>query len=207
MQGMVATMLGTAHQALITYNADYEGRAENPHPDPDFYGLGALYRLYESHDGWVFLAAPEADEWDALVKALAPHVDLGADERFSTPELRVENDAQLAEVLSGVFAKGAKRDWETDLTAADVGCVLVAEENCEWVIQDDEFYEAGYSVDAVSPIFDEHRRTAPLTAFSRSKIQAPAGCTIGQHTKAILAEIGYDEARVADLAERKVVGV
>ncbi|NYI75524.1 CaiB/BaiF CoA-transferase family protein [Nocardioides panzhihuensis] len=207
MDGMVATMLGTAHQALITYNADYEGKGETPHPDPDFYGLNALYRLYQSNDGWVFLAAPEADEWDDLVKGLASHVDLGADERFSTPELRVENDSDLAEVLAGVFAKGAKRDWETDLTAADVGCVLVAEENCEWVIQDDEFFEAGYSVEAVSPIFDEHRRTAPLTAFSRSQVQALAGCTIGQHTKAILAEIGYAEERVVDLIERKVVGV
>lgn len=44
MNGMVATMLGTAHQALITYNADYEGRGETPHPNPDFYGLSALYR-------------------------------------------------------------------------------------------------------------------------------------------------------------------
>lgn len=207
MEGMVATMLGTAHQALITYNSDYEGRVENLHPDPDFYGLNALYRLYEASDGWVFLAAPEADEWDPLVEALASYVDLGGDERFATPELRAENDAQLVDVLTGVFAKSAKADWESELTSADVGCVMVAEENCEWVIQDDEFHEAGYAVDAVSPIFDEHRRTAPLTSFSRSQVQAPGGCTIGQHTNAILAEIGYDEARVADLVERKVVGV
>lgn len=99
-------------------------------------------------------------------------------------------------MLAGVFAKGAKRGWGTDLTAADVGFVFVAEENCEWVIQDNEFFGAGYSVEAVSPIFDERRRTAPLTAFSHSKVQALAGCAIGQHTKAILAEIGYTEERV-----------
>src|SRR3546814_14374708 len=97
MQGMVATMLGTAHQALITYNADYEGRAENPHPDPDFYGLGALYRLYESHEGWVFLAAPEADEWDDLVTPLAPHVDLGGAGGISTHGARVGDEDKRTE--------------------------------------------------------------------------------------------------------------
>ena len=42
-------------------------------------------------------------------------------------------------------------------------------------MQDDEFYQAGYAVDAVSPIFDEHRRPAPLNRFSRSATKAGRG--------------------------------
>ena len=91
------------------------------------------------------------------------------------------------------------------MTAADVGCVAVAQENAEWRMQDDEFYQAGYAVDAVSPIFDEHRRPAPLNRFSRSATKPESGCRLGQHTDALLREIGYDDAEIASLRERDIV--
>ena len=72
-------------------------------------------------------------------------------------------------------------------------------------MQDDEFYQAGYAVDAVSPIFDEHRRPAPLDRFSRSATKADAGCRLGQHTDALLRELGYDDERIAGLRKRDVV--
>jgi len=72
-------------------------------------------------------------------------------------------------------------------------------------MQDDEFYRAGYAVDAVSPIFDAHRRPAPLVRFSRSATKAHAGCRLGQHTDALLRELGYDDERIARLRKRDVV--
>ena len=72
-------------------------------------------------------------------------------------------------------------------------------------MQDDEFYQAGYAVDAVSPIFDSHRRPAPLVRFSRSATKADAGCRLGQHTDPLLRELGYDDERIADLRKRDVV--
>lgn len=203
--GMVTTMLGTVHQALINYNTSYDGRPEIAAPDAQFHGLGALYRMYPASDGWVFLAAPLASEWEALAKALAPYADLAADARFATVQSRRDNDAALADVLAGVFASKEKQQWEDELTALDVGCVAILERNSESALQSDPFYEAGYSVDAVSPIFDEHRRLAPLTRFSRSRVKADAGCTIGQHTRSVLREIGVAEERIAELAERGVV--
>jgi crotonobetainyl-CoA:carnitine CoA-transferase CaiB-like acyl-CoA transferase len=72
-------------------------------------------------------------------------------------------------------------------------------------MQDDEFYAAGYAVDAVSPIFDEHRRAAPLNRFSRSATKPEAGCRLGQHTEALLREIGYGDEQIAGLRERDIV--
>ena len=37
---------------------EYAGKAGSPQPDAELFGLSACYRLYESADGWVFLAAP-----------------------------------------------------------------------------------------------------------------------------------------------------
>lgn len=202
---MVTTMIGTAAQALIASNTNYADRPEIPKTDDQFYGLGALYRLYQASDGWVFLAAPTEKEWPGLVKALSVYVDLESDERFSTATARRDNDGVLAETLSIVFAGRRKQEWEDELTGQDVGCVAAAEANPESVLQTDPFFEAGYSVEAVSPIFDEHRRLAPLNKFSRSLTKADAGCTIGQHTRPVLREIGVEEARIADLSERKII--
>jgi crotonobetainyl-CoA:carnitine CoA-transferase CaiB-like acyl-CoA transferase len=204
---LTTTMLGSAQQSMILFNTQYAGRRDLAKADDEFHGLHALYRLYPAADGWVFLAAPLDGEWHSLAEALAPYVDLLGDDRFATRELRCRNDEALIEVLTGVFAKREKQEWETELTSQDVGCVVAAERNMEWVLQTDEFHAAGYCVEAVSPIFDEHRRLAPITRFSRSLTKADGGCTLGEHTAAILAEIGYDEARVADLAERSIVSL
>jgi crotonobetainyl-CoA:carnitine CoA-transferase CaiB-like acyl-CoA transferase len=201
---MVTTMLGSATQALISRNTSYRNRPPLSRVDDEFRGLEPLYRLYRAADGWVFLAAPAEQEWPALAAALAGYPQLG-DERFATPEGRAAAAGALAAALEAIFATRPKDEWETELTAADVGCVAVAQENAEWRMQDDEFYQAGYAVDAVSPIFDAHRRPAPLNRFSRSATKADSGCRLGQHTDALLREIGYDDARIASLRERDIV--
>ena len=202
--GMVTTMLGTCTQALISRNTSYAGRPPLTRVDDEFRGLGPLYRLYRAADGWVFLAAPAEREWPALAAALAVYGSL-SDSRFATPAGRAANAGALAEALAAIFATRGKDEWEAELTAADVGCVAVAQENAEWRMQDDEFYQAGYAVDAVSPIFDAHRRPAPLNRFSRSATKADSGCRLGQHTDALLREIGYDDARITSLREQDIV--
>jgi crotonobetainyl-CoA:carnitine CoA-transferase CaiB-like acyl-CoA transferase len=201
---LVTTMLGSATQALIGRNTSYPGRPPLTRVDDGFLGLGPLYRLYRAADGWVFLAAPAAGEWAALAAALRGYPGLD-DERFATEASRAANAAALTAALEAIFATRAKDEWEALLTAADVGCVAVAQENAEWRMQDDEFYRAGYAVDAVSPIFDSHRRPAPLNRFSRSATKPESGCRLGQHTDALLREIGYDDERIAGLRERDVV--
>jgi crotonobetainyl-CoA:carnitine CoA-transferase CaiB-like acyl-CoA transferase len=203
---LVTTMLGTVQQALVPHNTGYAGRPEIKAGDDSFFGLNALYRMYRAADGFVFLAAPLPHEWPALAKATAPYVDLHADERFATAESRAQHDDALTGALTPVFATKTKVQWEDEMTAQDVGCVEVVERNSELVLQTDPYFEAGYSVQAYSPIFEEHRRLAPLCRFSRSRSKAEAGCTIGQHTDAVLREIGLDDDKIADLRSREIVG-
>jgi crotonobetainyl-CoA:carnitine CoA-transferase CaiB-like acyl-CoA transferase len=203
---VVTTMLGTVQQAMIAYNASYASRPAETPADEQFFGINALYRMYRAADGYVFLAAPLPREWPALAKAVSPYADLHADERFADADSRTAHDEELIAALTPVFAAKTKLEWENELCAQDVGCVEVVEANSELVLQSDPYYEAGYAVDAHSPIFGEHRRLAPLCRFSRSRTRADAGCTIGQHTDAVLREIGLDEAAIADLRVREIVG-
>jgi crotonobetainyl-CoA:carnitine CoA-transferase CaiB-like acyl-CoA transferase len=201
---LVTTMFGSCLQALIGQNTSYRDRPPLTRVDDEFRGLGPLYRLYRASDGWVFLAAPAPRDWPTLRAALSGYADL-SDECFATPAGRDANGDALAGALAAIFVTRAKNQWEADLTAADVGCVAVAQENAEWRMQDDEFYQAGYAVDTVSPVFDEHRRPAPLNRFSRSATKADGGCRLGQHTDALLRELGYDDEQIAGLRNRDVV--
>ncbi|MDT5218938.1 MAG: hypothetical protein QOF15_1043 [Mycobacterium sp.] len=203
---VVTTMLGTVQQAMIPYNASYASRPATQAADDQFFGLNALYRMYRAADGYVFLAAPLPREWPALVKAMSPYVELHIDERFADADARAAHDDDLIAALAPVFATKTKLDWEHELTVQDVGCVEVVEANSELVLQTDPYFEAGYSVEAVSPIFDQHRRLAPLCRFSRSRTRAEAGCTIGQHTDAVLRELGLDDSAIGDLRKNAVIG-
>jgi crotonobetainyl-CoA:carnitine CoA-transferase CaiB-like acyl-CoA transferase len=202
----VTSMLGTVQQAMIAHNASYASRPASQAADDQLFGMTALYRMYRAADGFVFLAAPLAREWPALTKAMAPYVDLHADERFADAGSRAEHDDDLIAALAPVFAMKSKSEWEQELSTQDVGCVEVVEANSELVLQTDPYFEAGYAVEAVSPIFEEHRRLAPLCRFSRSRTTPNAGCTIGQHTDAVLREIGLDDDAISELRAEEIVG-
>jgi len=198
-------MVGTTTHAILEQVVDYPGRRPVSAPDPDGHGYHALYRMYKAAEGWVFLAAPEPREWTPLREALAAEADLGG-ERFATPEARRENDAALAEALGEVFARRPAAEWEDLLGKADVGCVQVTERIPELVLQTDEALSAEYCATATNAIFDEHLRMGPLVRFSRSATKADGGCSVGEHTDLVLAELGYDEDAIAGLRERGVIG-
>ena len=121
-QYVEVSMIGANAYANADDFFDYEGKPDRAVPDTDGFGLGALYRIYEAADGWVFLACPLESEWRALCDALGPP-DLADDPRFASAPARHENDAALAARLAAVFAADPAAQWEKRLSAADVGCV------------------------------------------------------------------------------------
>jgi crotonobetainyl-CoA:carnitine CoA-transferase CaiB-like acyl-CoA transferase len=203
---LTTTMIGTASHALLERTVDYPGRPAPPTVDESGHGYHALYRMYQTFEGWAFLAAPAEKEWPDLVAALAPDVDLGSDARFRTEADRLANDGELAQVLGEVFAKLPAAEWEKRLTKAGVGCVTVAETAPELLLQTTEELAAEYATTTTGPIFDEHLRLGPAVRFSCSTTQAKGGCLAGDHTDALLTELGYSGEDIADLRARRVIG-
>ena len=205
-QQMLTTMLTSTAHALADDMVQYEERPATQAADPELLGYSALYRLYRAADEWVYLAAPSPGEWDALCRALSGEVDLAADRRFADEAARVSNDAALAEVLEGLFASKPAQHWEDTLLAADVGCVVAHRDPPETVLQSAEFAGAAdMLVEVEHPTFGQHVRLRPYIAMSRSTTVAEPGSLAGQHTDAILEELGYSVEAIADLRERKIV--
>jgi len=205
-QGVVTTMLSTMAQVLSEDMIEYEGRPAAPTADARLLGFGPLYRLYETAEGWVFLAAPSQAEWSRLVDALPESAGLH-DERFVGPTDREQHAEELDERLEAVFTARPAEAWEADLTAVDVACVKVVEGVCHDVVMAPGglFERLGMTTTVEHPLLGEHLRLTALCEFSRSTTRAEPGVLIGQHTDAVLGELGFGEEQLADLAERQVI--
>ena len=204
-QELLTTMLSSAAHALSEGMVEYEGRAGLAPPDDQFFGCGALYRLYETIDGWIFLAAPNESDWAPLVRSVARFADLSGP-RFGTAANRQQRDEELAQRLSEVFRQRSGSDWERDLTDAGVGCAVAAPASVEANFLGELGRANGYLSEVDHPTFGQHPRLAPLVRFSRSEVRALPGCLLGQHTRAVLREIGFADERIIALKDKGVIG-
>ena len=204
-QYIVTTML----QANAYANADdffwYEGKPSRPLPDADGYGLNALYRLYKAQRGWVFLACPFEEEWRALCQTIG-RGDLLSDPRFATRQARREHDTALAEELSEVFAAREPDEWEWLLTAADVACVRAEDAGPYQFYSDDPHVrENGFITEVKTVRLGKFWRYSPLLNFSHTTSKVGPGVLKGEHTVAVLKELGYSREQIDDFRERGVV--
>jgi crotonobetainyl-CoA:carnitine CoA-transferase CaiB-like acyl-CoA transferase len=64
-------------------------------------------------------------------------------------------------------------------------------------------YEPGRALSQLNPA--RYWRHAPLLRFSATPGRNGAFCDFGEHTRTLLAELGYDQATMAQLAAAGVV--
>ena len=205
---MLTTMISSSMHALSEVMVRYEGHDEAPAADPELYGVGPLYRLYEAADGWVFLAAPSDREWACLCGAIEAECRLVDDPRFATPDGRAANAGELAAELSRAFLQRGAARWEAELGAVGVACAEVAQGPVESHFVDEGSLgrQCGFVTEATQPILGDAPRLAALVKFSRSGTTTRGFCLVGEQTDAILTEIGYSPYRIATLRSAGVIG-
>ncbi|MCU1372226.1 MAG: Crotonobetainyl-CoA:carnitine CoA-transferase CaiB, partial [Ilumatobacteraceae bacterium] len=187
---MLTSMMGTSAHVLVDQMLGHRSMAALPAPDEELYGLSARYRLYETAEGWVFLAAPDERGWPVLAEAFG----LGSDPRFADAGARLAHEADLADEIGKAFRGASAAEWEQRLLAVGAGCVALPGEASEYVFQSDFGRDSGYLAPAEHPMVGDYERSAPSMSFSRSATQALGGCLTGQHTREVLRELGYEDA-------------
>jgi crotonobetainyl-CoA:carnitine CoA-transferase CaiB-like acyl-CoA transferase len=183
----------------------YAGKPQRPPVDADLYGLHALYRLYPCAQGWVFLAV----EGDAEFRRLCHAMDLAMladDARYRYSAARRANDAVLAAALSTVFLKAHADTWESKLSTAGVGCVRADGGVAgDFWLHDPHVQANGFTLQRDHWRYGGYVRHGPLLTFSDSPLRCGAGTLAGEHTDALLRELGCDEAAITQLRADKVV--
>jgi crotonobetainyl-CoA:carnitine CoA-transferase CaiB-like acyl-CoA transferase len=201
------------HITMLNANAwtnadEYYNHANRPPlalPDEELHGLHALYRLYRCREGWVFLGCLFQDEWETFCRTVQ-RGDLLADRRFATREARQAHDEALSTEIAAIFAGRTAAEWEEVLIKADIGCVR-ADEALEG-----EFYAHhpharanALSVEVEHPSVGTYLRYGGLVEFSLTPGLYRTATQIGQHTRPLLREIGYDDQHIEDLGMRGIV--
>lgn len=202
-QFLGTSMIGGNAWAYSDDFCSYAGKPPTPLCDSEYYGTSALDRVYEAADGsWVALAVRTDAEFTALVDT----VGLDADERFATASARAEHDDDLVEVLGKVFAEKPAAEWESLLSAAQVGCVNVnLLGQPVFTSFDPVLRETGLTVTVEHPLYGEIVRAAPPVAFSETPGRVAPPCVRGQHNRSILAELGYSDGDIIKFEELSII--
>jgi crotonobetainyl-CoA:carnitine CoA-transferase CaiB-like acyl-CoA transferase len=184
---------------------DYAGKPPRAPVDSLALGVGALYRLYPTRAGWVFLAVADERAWSALCAAL-PDAGLAGDARFASSAARTANDAALATVLGAAFATADADSWEARLLAAGVGCVRADRSTVgQFFSADPHALENGFTRPSVHGHFGAFHRWGPLTTVDGGMATYGPGVLAGADTDRLLAEFGYTATEVAGARAAKVV--
>ncbi len=183
----------------------YAGKPERPAVDANGMGVGAGYRLYPAREGVVFLAITCDREWERLC-GRAGFTELAADARFANATARAAHDGALAEALARCFRERSADEWEQRLAPTGVACVRADRASPgAFFASDPQVRENGLAPRAAHARFGEHQRWGPLVTVGGPAPSYRSGALGGEHTDALLAELGYAPADVARLRAERVV--
>lgn len=182
----------------------YSGKPPRRSADKGLYGLDTLHRLYETSQGWLYVAVQTEEEWRSPCDVLGRR-ELPADDRFSGAALRRANDADLATEMGSAFEERPAEEWVRMLRDASAPCAPVAEDYAEF-FADPQAIANDLIAEHEHPNVGRLRLSSRLVSFpgSAQAIRRPTPL-LGEHTADVLLRAGYTEPQVADLYARGVV--
>ena len=178
---------------------------EPPAPVPEY---GATLKLWRARDGWFSLVTPQDDEFAAMCRAFGC-TELITDPRFvSIPARRVNQEALRAMLEPVVAAQGVDH-WLQRLAAEGAPAGRV---NTKAALPDDPQIRHNRTlVDTEHPGLGRLRSPRMAARFGAEALapavepQLPCAPHKGEHSRAILRELGRSEAQIdALLASRAV---
>jgi crotonobetainyl-CoA:carnitine CoA-transferase CaiB-like acyl-CoA transferase len=157
---------------------------------------------HRTKDGWVMIALLREADFVRLVTALGAS-ELASGPRFSSFAARYENTAAIFAALGALFACETTAHWLTVLRGADILSDRINGFD-DW-LADPHIVATGGAVavePAGMPAFKVPRTPGIPPAADAALSPAPH---IGEHGRAILAELGYDETAMARLVSEEAV--
>jgi formyl-CoA transferase len=141
--------------------------------------------------------------WLALLKA-ADRMDLAADPRFKTREARRQNYETLESVLAPGFLTRNRAEWLQRLEAEDVPVVPLY--NMAEVLRDPQVRHLNLVEELAHPQAGKLQFVGgPVRYDELTKKPSTPPPLVGEHTAAILKELGYETADIEKLVAQGII--
>jgi formyl-CoA transferase len=174
-------------------------------PRDDARSFTAVY--YRAGDRRLFKMAvvDTRRDWPKVCRAIG-RPELAGDPRYATLEERLKEGRmrELIQLCDRIFASQPMPYWQRALEAADVPYSVVA--TLDDVVADKQMQANGVFVEIDDPVLGRVRTVdTPLQIEGHPKVTRAPAPRLGEHTAAILAEIGMGEQEIRSLTQRRVV--
>lgn len=161
------------------------------------------YRLFETEDDRIFIAAGTDKFWRMLCEVLGVP-ELGTDPRYDQNGKRTVRATELTALLQPIFKQKTTAEWERLLVEKGVPCGAL---NSYFdFLNDPQVTAMEMNPVLAHPVIGAMRVPGIPVHFEHTPgaIQRPAPL-LGQHTEEILSELGFDDAQIAKLREEKII--
>src|SRR5258706_8030388 len=142
--------------------------------------------------------------WSAFLKA-ADRTDLAADPRFNNRDNRRKNYAALEEELARTFAARTRGEWLKRLEENDVPAAPLYD--MAEVLDDPQVKHLGLTEEIEHPRAGKLKFVGPAVSYQGlEKIPSAPPPLVGEHTRKILAELGYGDRQAEELERAGAIG-
>jgi crotonobetainyl-CoA:carnitine CoA-transferase CaiB-like acyl-CoA transferase len=172
-----------------------EATAGDPNDRPDL--------VFKTSDGYITCGTISDSEWQGFCRATGDPA-LAADARFATPSARSVNATARINKMQEYIGQHTTAEWLERLDAADVPCAPILRRGD--IIHNEQVVARGLITEFEQPKVGRVRQPMPAARFevNASAIGGPAPC-IGEHSRQVLQELGYDAAAIDKMISDKAV--
>ena len=201
-QRVDASLLETAVSLLAFHAEGYLLTGAMPRALGSGHPSLSPYRNFKCRDGqWIFIAAANDRFWQKLVKALGL-TELAADSRFEKNQGRVANRAELEGILEKAIGELDREPLLKRLEEADVPATPV--NTVDQVMNDPQTAERGIVQRVTHPRLGEIPVVGTPLKFSRMSPGVRRAAPLrGEHTDAVLTDLGYSPDQIKALRDKK----
>ncbi|MDD3763388.1 MAG: CoA transferase [Nevskiales bacterium] len=179
---------------------------ERPRIGGDQVGYSAGHRIYPTQDGWLCFVLADQSHWDELFTVL----DLAGcvtDPRFASHDARHQNDAELTKLIGDRLKTDTAANWFAKLDAAGVPVEVVDAEFSRKLHDNPEFQNKQWVVSYPHPVVGKLDQIGLLVNLSDTPgVIQGRPLLVGEHTKEIMASMGYSEDDMTTMEEQFAIG-
>lgn len=162
----------------------------------------APYGPFATADGIIYLGIQNEREWQRFCEQVLEHLELASDSRFASNGARVQNREELKKIIEAVFRRFNSNAMLERLENTQIACGRL--NSVREFLQHPQLAARGRWREIDSPAGPLQALLPPMNMENFEPVmgEVPA---LGQHTDAILKELGFDADTIGRWRREKII--